>query len=303
MATASFFGISGPDPVGNIIEEGLGEFKRQRNAESEEVAYRRDVAQSDSDFIRNAALQREFAQMGLRWKVEDAKAAGIHPLYALGGQGAMASPISVGQPAAPSGPGAWGTHGQDLSRANFQMQTPQEREFAVLQLQRMKLENKLLESQIPGLGASQYGPPLPSATDQPGDGLSSQGNAVRVQPQRPSASSPSNPARDAGAVADFGLVRTSGGGYAVVPSKDVKERIEDTTVPEAMWAFRNQIRPIFSGAGDLDPREYPLPKGYDRWEWQPHLQEYRAVKDRRGPKLIDWGRRGLKTSVTGNQNQ
>lgn len=28
--------------------------------------------------------QREFAQQGIRWRVEDAKAAGLHPLYALG---------------------------------------------------------------------------------------------------------------------------------------------------------------------------------------------------------------------------
>lgn len=33
---------------------------------------------------QNAALQREFAQYGIRWKVADAKAAGLHPLYAIG---------------------------------------------------------------------------------------------------------------------------------------------------------------------------------------------------------------------------
>lgn len=33
---------------------------------------------------QNAALQREFAQHGIRWKVEDAKKAGLHPLYAMG---------------------------------------------------------------------------------------------------------------------------------------------------------------------------------------------------------------------------
>ena len=42
----------------------------------------------------NAALQREFAQNGIRWKVADAEAAGIHPLYALGAQTSPASPLS-----------------------------------------------------------------------------------------------------------------------------------------------------------------------------------------------------------------
>ena len=31
-------------------------------------------------------MQKEFAQNGIRWKVADAKAAGIHPLAALGAQ-------------------------------------------------------------------------------------------------------------------------------------------------------------------------------------------------------------------------
>lgn len=35
---------------------------------------------------QNDAMQREFAQMGVRWKVEDAKRAGVHPLFALGAQ-------------------------------------------------------------------------------------------------------------------------------------------------------------------------------------------------------------------------
>lgn len=40
--------------------------------------------------------QREFAQHGMRWRVEDAKAAGLHPLSVLGAQGLPSySPVSV----------------------------------------------------------------------------------------------------------------------------------------------------------------------------------------------------------------
>lgn len=46
----------------------------------------------------NEALQREFAQHGIRWKVEDAKAAGLHPLAAIGAQGASYSPATVVDP-------------------------------------------------------------------------------------------------------------------------------------------------------------------------------------------------------------
>lgn len=45
---------------------------------------------------QNAALQREFAQHGISWKVADAKRAGLHPLAALGTQTASASPSYVG---------------------------------------------------------------------------------------------------------------------------------------------------------------------------------------------------------------
>lgn len=41
----------------------------------------------------NYEMQKEFAQHGVRWRVEDAKAAGLHPLYALGAQTPSASPI------------------------------------------------------------------------------------------------------------------------------------------------------------------------------------------------------------------
>lgn len=44
---------------------------------------------------QNVQLQREFAQKGIQWKVKDAQAAGIHPLYALGAQTHQFTPTSV----------------------------------------------------------------------------------------------------------------------------------------------------------------------------------------------------------------
>lgn len=45
---------------------------------------------------QNARLQKEFAQEGISWKVKDAKAAGIHPLYALGASTNAYSPSFIG---------------------------------------------------------------------------------------------------------------------------------------------------------------------------------------------------------------
>lgn len=54
---------------------------------------------SDRSTVRqnaqNVAYQKEFAQKGVQWKVEDAKKAGLHPLYALGATTTSFSPVPV----------------------------------------------------------------------------------------------------------------------------------------------------------------------------------------------------------------
>lgn len=115
----------------------------------------------------NIALQKQFAQEGIRWKVEDAKAAGIHPLYALGASTHSFSPVSAGAVADSSLGNAMAAAGQDLSRAINTTRTSSERQTAFektvqnLQLQKMGLENDLLSSQIAKLRATPN-PPMPS---------------------------------------------------------------------------------------------------------------------------------------------
>lgn len=60
----------------------------------------------------NADLQRAFAQQGVQWRVNDAKAAGLHPLFALGANLSGASPsYQIG-----AGPD-YSSLGQNISRA------------------------------------------------------------------------------------------------------------------------------------------------------------------------------------------
>lgn len=61
----------------------------------------------------NRASQEAFAQHGIRWKVADAKAAGLHPLFALGGAGAAFTPSA--QPLMTAAEGA--SMGQNIGRA------------------------------------------------------------------------------------------------------------------------------------------------------------------------------------------
>lgn len=228
---------------------------------------------------RNIQMQKEFAQHGLRWKIEDAKRAGISPIAALGASGASFSPVSVGHSSDYSKGDALRSMGQDVGRAISAASTRQEREHSDLmrveQLKNARLQNQVLESQVIGLQNRASNPPLPSPL--PGALLEGQGNSSRKgsyvteQPLERTRSAPGHDNQDPGYVSDVGWARTSTG-LTPVPSKDVKERIEDQIIPETMWSIRNQLSPNFGGA-DRPPR-YLLPKGADQWEWSVWSQEW-----------------------------
>lgn len=93
----------------------------------------------------NVRFQREFAQHGIRWKVDDAKAAGISPLAALGVNPIQFSPISV-QSDTPN----WGQHGQNIGRAITAKFSKVERAAVAqeLALQNEDLKKKGLENAI-----------------------------------------------------------------------------------------------------------------------------------------------------------
>lgn len=197
-------------PLGALISAGAGLFggklqsdnvdkanarsaKQARNARK--IANRRYVnqvkfakseqARQDRVAANNIALQKEFAQQGIKWKVEDAKSAGIHPLYALGASTHSFSPVSVGGAAYPGDPGvvqstpaidtgmpnALANAGQDIGRAVSAMKTPQERMSDALALENMSLQNDLIRSQI----AQNF-----SRTFAPGTGPGMPGASSRV---------------------------------------------------------------------------------------------------------------------------
>lgn len=139
----------------------------------------------DTIFGRNTAereyrAQKEFAKMGVRWKVEDAKAAGIHPLYALGANTMSYAPVSVGTDFAGMG--------QNIGRAIDTMRTPAEKESAFnktvegLTLTRMGLENELLQSQIRVINQPGNGPGMPVARSIPGQGSTAPADTMSAGP-------------------------------------------------------------------------------------------------------------------------
>lgn len=154
------------------------------------AAAARNQALANDAARRNSELEREyqerFAKNGVRWRVADAQAAGVHPLYALGGNFASYSPQSFQIGAAPvaadtgmaSGVAAMG---QDIGRAINATRTSGEKAdafqqtYQALQLQNMGLQNDLLASQIKRMQVNANPsfptttgvlPPIPEASTQ-----------------------------------------------------------------------------------------------------------------------------------------
>lgn len=235
------------------------------------------------DRSKDRKLQKEFAQHGIRWKVEDAKAAGIHPLAALGAQTTSYSPVSVGGSSVASGLAA---SGQDISRAIDSTRTGGERVSAFnqtvqdLTLKRMGLENDLLASQIARITQAGRSPPGPSATDGDRYLLDGQSDSplVKEGPLARTTSAPGIPSQEPGAIPDVGYARTSTG-YHPVFSKDVKDRLEEDLPGMILWNVRNRLLPTF-GANLSNPG---VPgTGARDWNYHPGLQEYRRIPRGRG---------------------
>lgn len=243
-------------------------------------------AQEDAN-NSNYYMQKEFAKNGIRWKVEDAKAAGIHPLAALGAQVSSPSASYVGDTSLATGvAGA----GQDISRAIHSTRSQPERisshvksmqdlqvEGAKLENQGKALNNQMLASQIAKVNHAPN-PPLPSGRPLNG-GLSGQQPDVVYNPLERVKSQSGNIAKEVGEVPDYQLVRTRTGGLSILPSIDAKNRMEDQLIPEFGWAIRNQLLPFLNVKMPyVDPRQHPLPKGYSRWKWNANRMEYQPSR-------------------------
>lgn len=229
-------------------------------------------SKQDKMAAANIAAQREFAQKGIRWKVADAQAAGIHPIYALGAPTHSFSPVSIGDSL---GPGIRAA-GQDIGRAINSTSSPGQRmsaemtAFNALQLEKGGLENELLRTQIARMKQNQN-PPLPEpgqAYGIPGQGATAQPGTVQEKTER-SGWNPSDPSTESHAIPDIGWARSGDGTWALAPSKDMKQRIEDMNFYEFQHFVRNmgsQFLDNFSVAGSKGP--FPPPPG-ERWIFNP----------------------------------
>lgn len=241
---------------------------------------------------KNLQLQEDFAKQGIRWRVADAKAAGIHPGLALGAQ--LSSPSSVMIGDGPLGdPGyegrALSEMGQSIHRAVDAGKTPTEKisaRLGELQVERGELENAILRSR------------LATMTQQPGTpeftpGSPSGSKIIEEKPLDRVTSYPGRPDMEPGALSDRGYAWT-GTGFSPVPGSDVKQRIEDTMIPEFLWSLRNYLVPRsgFKPPNSILTRDL-IERGFNDLTWNVWKQEWQPVRRRevyRGAIPVDEGR-------------
>lgn len=251
----------------------------------------RNRTHADEMAVANNAMQKEFAQMGIRWRADDARAAGLHPLAALGATGASYTPSQwVGSPDNSRSEMIRGM-GQSISRSINATSTPEEKLARTLQLKGLQLDNEIKLRELEAIGSP--GVPMRSNSSLGRHllgqnilnyGTGGSGGYVYEKPTEKSHASPGKPHQAAGEYTDFVFARTATGLHPV-PSKEMQEAIEDKFIPESLWAARNYLAPTFSRkyrtVSKPSLREHPLPKGYD-WEWKPSAGEWRPYKQKRG---------------------
>lgn len=168
------------DSVLSLAGKGIEAYVGSQNADKAN-ALKEKMAWEDRK------LQMDFAQHGIKWKVQDALEAGVHPLAALGASTQSYSNTAFSPEVRPTP--KFGEMGQDLGRALHATATPQERATsaasAALTLERGKLENDLLRTQIASQAQklkAQSGPAMPLGLDDNDYGIPGQGPTVKVRP-------------------------------------------------------------------------------------------------------------------------
>lgn len=276
------------------------------NRESTKDANQANLANQNAINAQNIALQKEFAQNGIKWKVEDAKNAGLHPLAALGAQTTSFSPISVGasfQSDTGAGQG-FSDMGQNIGRALNATRTQAEREANTaatlasqaerqaaadhmamekhwMAMDNMYLQNQLLASKLHH--ENFVGPPMPDAAGPSGNGggagRGTRYNSYQFQPSKITSADRNSPDRTAGPPSPgFKPYRTAMGTIEI-PSNEMAESLEGVGEFIKPFVFAGHsvakaFRNWNEGYGTQKPASGP---GYD-WEWSRYHQGWQAVK-------------------------
>lgn len=230
----------------------------------------------------NYEAQKEFAQNGIRWKVEDAKRAGIHPLYALGASTQGYSPTS-GYTGDFGISDAAAHFGQGYERAQQAKMTKEERDKQDVRdaiqdmaaLEDLNQKRRMNDAQIRlanseifrnfalstnALRKTGLPPAMPGGL---GGVIAGQGNSYATGQTTPEISSvvtseKGTPSVQAGSPPDVRFYRTISGGRAPLPTEDAGDAMDAALGAGLQWSFRNNLVPWLANFFPInDPHRLP----------------------------------------------
>lgn len=209
---------------------------------------------ADKQAEKQARLQKEFAQSGIQWKVEDAKKAGIHPLYALGANTISYQPQSIG------GSGLdLGAMGQNIGSAIDNTRSVGAKADALstsllaTQIEGAKIDNEIKKTELASKIATTHPtgirPGLPSEAttgmlDNQGNAITVDGPTIKNQ-TRVDVAARSAPHSLPVTAPDVTTSRTALGGYAPSIPPEQAEALESDRIGYYLWMMRNRVLPNF----------------------------------------------------------
>lgn len=251
-------------PVGAVLGGAMG--GSIQSGYENEKQFARDRELMNYQYYRNEKLQKEFAKKGIQWKVSDAKKAGIHPLAALGAATYNASPAFVGGSSPMVNRAAdMAELGQNISRAAAAESTAHQRKLMDLQLESAQYDTEMKKMEV--ISARR------NLTGQVGPGLP---DSVKHVPAEITSHAKGRKNIEAGSVTSTGFARGPKGTLTPVPSKDVKERIEDQFIPEMVWSAQNYLGPTFGSTANKPPRKEWV-KGAKDYQWDARKMTWEPV--------------------------
>jgi len=241
---------------------------------------------NEAQALRQEALQKEFAQSGIQWKVKDAEAAGIHPLYALGANTTSYQPTNVGGGAADFS--FLGDAGQNIGRAiDATRSTPASAmalQLGKTQLEGAQLDNDLKRTQLASALAlnNQTGPHPGMPELSPNTAIPGQTGTLDVS-KKVSPTLGDAKHIELAANPELLLGKTKRG-YAPQIPQSLSESFEQDTLGYWQWFMRNKL---FGDPAAI--KAIPTKPGYRKhfspWAGEYYYVKYPTYRDKRFKEL------------------